>query len=255
MMNDISIISLDLIDDPKLAMREDINDDEIQSLIASIKQVGLLEPIVVRKSGERYELIAGHRRTTALRRIGSPVVQAKVLDIDDKASLVVRMHENAHRESVNPVDEAVYIARVMTELEYSVSDIAEKLNRSPKYISDRLSILTFPDYLIQAVNDKTISISAALILNRISDDVTRRNFVEYASKDGITVERANAWLSMVNIGTINSNTTLDQIEAMEQPEQHSETYIKCQKCAGMGPIRDLLTVWIHRACPEENITA
>jgi ParB family chromosome partitioning protein len=233
-------------------MRENVRDDEIENLMSSIKQVGLLEPLVVRKVGDRYGLVCGHRRLTALRLLGNALCLAKVLDITDREALIVRMHENSHRENVNPVDEAVYIGRVMTELDLSVADIADRLGRSQGYVYDRLAILQFPEYLLGPVAEKKISISAAIALNKIQDETTKKNFIEIAAKDGITLERANAWVAMVSFGQITHDTTKEQIEAMAVPAQHSETRITCAKCQQDAAIREMMTVWIHRICPESE---
>jgi ParB family chromosome partitioning protein len=250
MHNDVVEIAIDMIDEPEMAMRENVRDDEIESLMASIKQVGLLEPLVVRPVGDRFGLIAGHRRLTALKLLGKALCLAKILDVSEKDALIIRMHENSHRENVNPVDEAVYIGKVMTEIGLSVSEISERMNRSVGYVYDRLSILEFPEYLINAVAEKKISISAAIALNKIPDEITKRNFVSIAAKDGITLERANAWVAMVNVGAITQETTPEQIQAMEQPEQHNEVLITCAKCKQPAKIRDMVTVWIHKYCDD-----
>ena len=249
MLSNVIELSLDLIDEPSMAMRENVRDDEIDSLAASIKQFGLLEPLVVRAVGDRYELIAGHRRLTAMKLIGKAVCNVTVLGIDEKEALIVRMHENSHRENVNPVDEAVYIGQVMGTLDLSVQDIAQRLNRSIGYVYDRLAILDFPEYLIPLVAEKKISISAAIALNKIQDETTKRNFIEIAGKDGITLERANAWVAMVGVGAISAQTTSEELSAMAAPEQHNETLISCARCEQAAKIRDMVTVWIHKSCP------
>ena len=249
MPNVIKELPIDQIDDPKLPMRENIRDDEIDSLVSSIRQVGLLEPLVVRPVGERYELIAGHRRLTACKLIGKVLVAATILDVIEDEALIIRMHENSHRENINPVDEAVYIGRVMQQLGMPVQIVAEKLNRSVGYVYDRLEILSFPPYLIEAVGAKKIGISAAIALNKIQDEITKRNFVEIAAKDGITLERANAWVSMASVGAIGSQTSAEELEALAAPEQHQEVSIACARCDAHAPIREMVTVWIHKTCP------
>ena len=83
-MDNIKEISLDLIDEPKLPMRENVQDDELDSLVASIKQFGLLEPLVVRPVDERFELIAGHRRLIAIRRLGKALIMCQIMDVDER---------------------------------------------------------------------------------------------------------------------------------------------------------------------------
>lgn len=252
MNNKITEVSVDLIDDPKLAMRGDVHDEGIDALVASIKSVGLLEPLVVRSNGARYELIAGHRRLTALKIIGKVLVLATVMDVSEDEGLIMRMHENSHRENVNPVDEAVYIGQVMHQLNLNVNDIAGKLNRSVSYVYDRLAILEFPDYLIEYVGQKKISISAAIALNKVNDPITKKNFCDYAAKDGVTLERANAWASMANVGAITSDTTAEQLQAIAEPEKHNETMISCARCKEAAKISNMVTVWIHKVCPDGN---
>lgn len=267
-------ISIDLLDDPILAMRSDVHDKDIDELAASIKQFGLLESLVVRPvcrdrvTGEvsihqnsecnvpahilRYEVIAGHRRLIACRLAGKIMISCKVIVADDKDTLVMRIHENSHRENVNPVDEAIYIQRVLTEVGCSVKELSGMMNRSEKYIYDRLEILQFPDYLLEAVAEKQISLGAAIVLSRIQDEATRHNFVEIAAKDGITIERALAWVSMYNVGQISATTTGEELAALAEPEVHNEAMITCAKCSKPAKIKDMLTVWIHKFCPPED---
>src|SRR3990167_7649355 len=109
MDNNIQKISVDLIDDPIIAMRSGIDEAYIDELCRSIKEHGLINPISVKRVGDRYEVIAGHQRLLATRRVGIIFLDCIVRDIDMDESLIITAHENLVRQDVNPVDEAAFL--------------------------------------------------------------------------------------------------------------------------------------------------
>ena len=242
-------ISIDLIDDPVVAMRSDVYDSEIESLAASIKEYGLLEPLVVRPVGNRFELIAGHRRLVACRQISKILLFCKIVEADDKLAYLLRIQENSHRLDVNPVDEAVFLQRVINEVGCSVAELAKMVKRSDAYIYSRLDVLDFPNYLIEAVGEKQISLSAASILNKIEDDAYRHSLVEIAAKDGISAMTADRWWQMWKLNLLPATPTPESMQAITFGGEQNESFIACVRCGGPGKVRDMVTVWVHKNCP------
>ena len=250
-MSDIREISIDMIDDPELVMRSDVHDEDIESLGQSIKEHGLLEPLVVRPKGERFELIAGHRRLTACKIISKIMIPCTIRDVDDNAALILRIQENTHRLDVNPVDDAVYMAKMLDRTKWSVKELAGQMKRSEGFIYDRLSILDFPDYLIEAVGLKKIGIKAAQSLMKITDEPYRASLVEVVLKDGITADAADRWYQNWKLNLMPLIPTAEALAAIAGRSTAPETALQCAKCQRAGLIREMATVWIHRECPAE----
>src|SRR6266566_9232720 len=110
---EFKVIALDLIDDPQQAMRSNVTAASVEDLVLSIKQVGLIEPIVVKPKNGRYEVIAGHRRKFAHEVAKLPTIQCYVRNVTTDQSEMMKIHENLYREDIKPSDEARHFENMM----------------------------------------------------------------------------------------------------------------------------------------------
>src|SRR3990167_8813875 len=188
--NNTESIDVSLIDDPAIAMRGAFDVVKLNELIDSIRQNGLMQPLVVRRKGERYEVIAAHRRLAACGYLRIGQVPCMVRDADDRKTAVLRMHENLIREEVNPVEEALFIARTINDTGMTAAEIAGEIGRSENYVADRLEIATMPPYMQQAIREENLSLGVALALNKVTDEGTKSRWTESAIRDGMTVKVA-----------------------------------------------------------------
>lgn len=251
MSNQIQEISLDQIDAPKLAMRSDIHDEGIEELAKSIRDIGLIQPIVLKPVGERYEIIAGHRRVVASKLAGLILISAIVRNPSDSDATVLKLHENLLRRDVNPVDEAVFLATIMKEEKYNLKQICEMTRRSESYISSRLEILDYPNYLIEAVGNKQVSLGAAHWLNKITDEKTRRNYTGYGMQGGISVKRAQAWFDSWDRGLNYSNPLEIKEEDEKTGEQKTVHKEQCILCGGYDVPDAMMLYYAHMECVEK----
>ena len=251
MTETIQNIPLNLIDEPEVAMRSDVHDDTLEELAASIKSIGLLQPVILRPRGERYEVIAGHRRVVAARLAGLVLIQAVVRNPTDEEATVFKLHENLLRRDVNPVDEAIFLRRVMQEQDFNVDEIVELTRRSLGYIQSRLEILEYPDYLIEAVGEKQITLGAAHWLNQITDERVRRSYVGYAISGGISVRRAVAWHDSWKAGAARSNPLDIQETDAETGEEQIVHKELCVICQGHDVLDMMMLYYAHLECVEK----
>lgn len=251
MANQIKDISLDQIDEPKLAMRSDVHDEGIEELAKSIKDIGLIQPITLKPVGDRYEVIAGHRRVIASKLAGLILIPSIIRDVNSNEATVLKLHENLLRRDVNPVDEAVFLAQIMKTEKYNLKQICEMTKRSDSYVSSRLEILNYPDYLIEAVGNKQISLGSAHWLNKITDEKTRRNYTGYGMQGGISVIRAKAWFDSWDRGQNYSNPLeIEETDEAtgEQKSVHKEQCIIC----GAHDVPDMMMLYYaHIECVEK----
>lgn len=251
MADQIQQIPLDQIDAPKTAMRSDVHDEGIDELAQSIQNIGLLQPVILRAAGERFEIIAGHRRVTAARLAGLVTIASIVRTLTDSEATVSRLHENLLRVDVNPIDEAIFLRKVMQENDLDTKKIAEWTRRSAEYIASRLDILEYPDYMIEAIGEKEISLGAAAHLAKITDERVRKNYTSYAISGGISVKRAIAWYDSWRAGQVRANP-MDIVEPDvdngEERVVHKEFCIICQ----VHDIPDkMMLYYAHLNCCEK----
>lgn len=239
-------IPIDAIDDPAIAMRTNVHEDNIEELMSDMKAVGLIQPITVRRVGERFEVIAGHRRTTAARLLGWAHIPANIVEADDNKAFTMRAIENLSRADVNPVDEACYIGELMQQSKQEVPQIAEMLHRSEEWVKQRLEVFNMPDYLQEYLRQKRISLGAALILNKIPDEATRRYLVNYAAQNGVTVAQANRWYINAKAESENPNRNVGEIISEANATPEVVIMVACARCGKPGAIPDMDYVPVHR---------
>lgn len=246
-------IPIDLIDDPKLAMRSDTKDESINELMDDMRQVGLIEPIVVRETVGRYEIIAGHRRTTAARLLNWSVIEAKIVVANEDEVLQMRVIENLSRRDVDPVDEAVYVAEIMTRTKKTVSEMAKLVHRSEGWVHQRLKVFEMPAFLQDALRNRQLSLGVALELQQIENENARREYTYWAISRGASVGTAQQWRV-----SINSQQTLTP-EQLAGIVQNSEVLlperrvVTCSRCLGPCYLDEANTVWVHpNSCDSDN---
>lgn len=174
-------------------LRTHITYEDLDGLARSIRQLGLLNPITVRKADLKYELIAGYRRLKACEIAGFAVIPARVVTSNDTQADLQKLHENMFREEVNPVDEGSYFKRLLVKNQWRIVDLAVQIHKSPAYVSRRVNLTDADPIVVAALNDNQINLSVADELIRVDDPDTRARLLHYAIKSGATVETVRAW--------------------------------------------------------------
>ena len=153
--------------------RMTFHQETLQELAASIKEHGVLQPILVRPAGEGYEIIAGERRWRASKIAGKDSIPAIVERFDDATALEIALIENLQREDLSPLDEAVIYKKMTDELGYSIRQLAGKLGKDKGYVENRLRLANAPDDVREMVSQRYDTLSAAYELMKV-DNVRRR---------------------------------------------------------------------------------
>ena len=153
--------------------RMTFHQETLQELAASIREHGVLQPILVRPAGEGYEIIAGERRWRASKIAGKETIPAIVERFDDATALEIALIENLQREDLSPLDEAVIYKKMTDELGYSIRQLAGKLGKDKGYVENRLRLANAPDDVREMVAQRYDTLSAAYELMKV-DNVRRR---------------------------------------------------------------------------------
>ncbi|WP_426570668.1 ParB/RepB/Spo0J family partition protein [Aquihabitans sp. McL0605] len=145
--------------------RGTFDEEALVSLTDSIRELGVLQPILVRPSGlDRYELIAGERRWRAAKRAGLQTIPAVVRKIDETASLEQALVENLHREDLHPMEEAAAYQQLIEEFKLSHDDVARRVGKSRSAVSNMLRLFQLPPSIQRLVADRQLSAGHARAL-------------------------------------------------------------------------------------------
>lgn len=174
----IKIIPLELIDPNPLQPRSDLGD--LSELVSSIKEKGVLEPILVRKKEERFEIISGERRLRASIDAGLQEIPCIEIDVSDNEALEIALIENLQRKDLTPFEES-YGLRLLSELYgYTQKEIAEKIGKSRSSITESISISKIPPDVAEKC--KELSITSKTVLVEIARLKNKEKMVEVLEK-------------------------------------------------------------------------
>ena len=147
--------------------RKNFDEENLEDLTNSIKERGVIQPIIVRKSSSdnsKYEIIAGERRWLAARKAGLHDIPVVITDADDLKSLEFAIVENVQRHDLNPLEEAQGYKRLIDEFSYDQQKVSQFIGKSRSYITNALRLLTLPQQVINYIEDKKITSGHAKIL-------------------------------------------------------------------------------------------
>ena len=165
--NKTNKLSLSEIIPNKYQPRKDFDENYLEDLSNSIKERGVIQPIIVRRSNNddaKYEIIAGERRWLAARRAGLHDIPVVVTEADDLKSLEFAIVENVQRHDLNPLEEAQGYKRLIDEFSYDQEKVSKFIGKSRSYISNALRLLNLPSTVIRFLEDKKITAGHAKIL-------------------------------------------------------------------------------------------
>lgn len=185
--NNITEVNLSEIRSNPYQPRKTFNDDSLQELATSIKQYGIVEPVIVKKSVKGYELIAGERRCKAAKLAGLKTVPAVIKEFNDQEMMEIALIENIQREDLNPIDEANSILNIINMRGWTQEEFATFFGKSRSYVTNILGLLNLPDDIKKMVIDKSLSMSHARILSKIENEEQVRLLANKIVRDKINV--------------------------------------------------------------------
>jgi len=180
-------VSIDLIDPNPRNPRTVFDEDAMVELVHSIREFGLLQPIVVRPAGKRYELVMGERRWRAAERAGLTAVPAIVRRVQDANLLRDALLENIHRANLNPLEEAAAYQQLLEEFEVTHEELAGRLGRSRPVISNTIRLLKLPVPVQRRVAAGVLSAGHARALLALDDPAAQEDLAARIVAEGLSV--------------------------------------------------------------------
>ncbi len=175
--------------------RQDVDPAALEELVSSIKQAGLLQPVVVRRAngdagggaGGGFELIAGERRLRACQQLGWERIPAVQREADDRTLLTLALIENLQRDDLSPVDEARGYDRLIAEFSLAQQDVADAVGRDRSTVANALRLLKLPAAVLQMLHEGQLSVGHARALLAIEDPKLATNLAREAVAQGLSV--------------------------------------------------------------------
>ena len=179
-ITDENLLTVDL---DKLMAREDqprksFDDDSLKELANSIKADGVIQPIVVRKVDDRYEIIAGERRFRASKLAGLEKVPVVVKNVTDRKARELALVENIQREDLNPIEEAISLKTLMEEYKLTQQELSDIIGKSRSYIANNLRLLNLSDHIKEYLSRGELSPSQGRTLLSLETDEERNKYLD-----------------------------------------------------------------------------
>ncbi|MBG9987234.1 ParB/RepB/Spo0J family partition protein [Facklamia sp. DSM 111018] len=195
----VSEINLSEIRPNPYQPRKHFDESALNELAESIKQSGVFQPIIIRKSSIKgYELIAGERRVRASRLAGKTTIPAIVRDLDEEAMIEIAVIENLQREDLSPLEEAEAYSMLMENLNLTQAEVADRIGKSRPYIANYLRLLQLPDKIKNFVNQEKLSMGQARTILGLKDKTQMVKIAEQVIREHLTVRQLEDLVQQTN---------------------------------------------------------
>lgn len=198
-MSNISELNINIIKPREDQPRKIFNEDTLQELAQSIKQHGLLQPVLVRPRGDEYEIIAGERRWRAAQMVGLTDISVIIKEIDNLEAAEISLIENLQRDDLTVIEEAQAYKNMIEKHAFTQEKLAESIGRSRSYIANILRMLNLPPEIIKMINEKKISPSHARTLLALPSDKQRLAAARKIVNEKKTVRQIEKTVKFFNV--------------------------------------------------------
>lgn len=169
--------------------RKVFDEEALQELASSIKEHGVFQPIIIKKSIKGYEIIAGERRVKASKIAGLEEIPAIVRDFSDNEMMEIALLENLQRENLNAIEESMAYKKLLETLSLTQEDLAKRLGKSRSHITNMLGLLTLPEEVQTALSNKEITMGHARIISKLENKEQQIALTNRVKKEGLSVRQ------------------------------------------------------------------
>jgi len=186
---DIVRVPVDLIEPNPFQPRKTFDDEALQELSSSISTLGLIQPITVRKSGEKYQIISGERRYRACRLAGFEMIPAYVRTASEQGMLEMAIVENIQRENLDPIEVAMSYQRLIDECSLTQEQMAGRIGKKRASVTNFLRLLKLPAKIQHDLKVGLLSVGHAKVILGIDDPAIQEELCDLTIKDGLSVRQ------------------------------------------------------------------
>jgi ParB family chromosome partitioning protein len=186
--------------------------------MSSIREVGLLQPIIVRPADGFFEVIAGNRRMDACKRLRWKQIPAIVQELSDKEAYEVCLTENLQKQTMSPLEEAEAFQSYVERHRWgSISELARKIGKSEVYVSHRLLLLNLPGNIIEKISTRVLNPSIGRELVWITDHELQQDIAKVVEENSLSVRETHRLIDLTRSGTMNIGEAVNYIRPYEGP--------------------------------------
>lgn len=200
-------VDIDLIEPSSAQPRTHFDEARLEELAQSIRVNGIVQPILLRRRGGRYQLVAGERRWRAAQRAGLPRIPAVVRDIPDDKLLELALIENIQRQELNAIEEAHAYKRLVESLGLTQEMVAQRLGRDRTYITNYLRLLRLPEDLQRLLEEEKLSMGHARALLGVDNPEIQRKIARNVIEQSLSVRETERAVKRVVAGAPAANAT------------------------------------------------
>lgn len=245
-------LDIKLLLEPKHAARTQFDEVKLHELIESIRNVGLLEPLVVYPEGDYFRIAAGHRRYVAVSALEWKIVPCRVFPNGRAAWAALMHHENRFREDLNPADEARHFAMLLEEqCDGDVDKLCALVHERRGYVEDRLLLCIGDTKIFDALAAGAIGVGVAGELNKVTDPERRQMYLDAAMRGGATVGMVRQWRVQGNA----QDQLLQALREGEAPvtsehvsDHPKQSLMQCVLCQSDSDQWDMEVLFAHKSC-------
>lgn len=246
-------VLLSQLDLPQKDLRASVDDESLDELAASLRDVGQLQHIgVLPISADRYEVVYGARRTRAARILGWTEIDANIVEENQNATPAAKkLIENVQRENLTPIEEAYGLLELVGDGEADVRVLQRQTGKSRGWITDRLKLLSQPNDIQGAVQSGLLSMAAAFYLGQIENDEIRSQYLNSAIENGCTADTAKLWAAQAAFaatGVVPHGMTEEQITEALEYAPTAEMMFMCFVCNASKRGRDVISAILCSGC-------
>jgi len=246
-MNQIKHIRLDKLNPPNFDVRFTTNPEEDEELRESIRNLGILEPLVIRDTENGYEIIIGSRRYREAGKLGLPAVPCIVVKANDSEADKMKIHENIKRLPMSHIDQGMTFKHLIDKYKMTESQVAFLVLKSVSYVSQHLILLESDPKLVAAVRDGRVNFSVARELMQCKDKDELHRFQNICETDGAGAKIVHTWVQESNRETENTSPGESHYVPEPNTQQYIEPSFPCQACDFNIHIKYMKVL---RICPD-----
>jgi len=236
---DIAYVKTISILENRFQPRQNYDEAKLEDLKASIKEKGVLQPILVRKHENGYEVIAGERRLRAAKAIGLEQVPVIIKNVTDREALVLALVENMQREDLNAIEEALGFKRLIEEFSFTQESIAQAVGKDRSTVINLLRLLKLPDEIQKHVIDAKLSMGHARALLSLEDTPIQKKMARVIIEKGLSVrqvedlvKKAHQGHNIIKAATRPRNRDIEILEEELRKILGTKVFIKDKKNKG-----------------------
>ena len=186
---EITTVKLDELRSNPYQPRQVFDEEALQELSDSIKEHGVFQPIIIKKSIKGYEIIAGERRVKASKMAGLEEIPAIIRDFTDEEMMEIALLENLQRENLSAIEEANAYKKLLDQLDLTQDRLAKRLGKSRSHITNMIGLLTLPEDIQKEISLKKISMGHARVLSKLDNEEQQRDLAKKIVKEDLSVRR------------------------------------------------------------------